>query len=407
MHVMYVHQNYPAQFGHIGRALARMDGYRVTFVSQKSGDDGSGMRRIPYQVAGGATSHTHYSARTFENAVWHASGVYDALKPLADEVRPDLIVGHSGFGSTLFLPELFPDTPILNYFEYFYHPTGTDMDFRTEWATAEEDKLRSRARNGMILLDLENCAAGYTPTCFQHALFPESYRAKLRVIHDGIDTSFWRPGRAGPRRLGSQTIPAETPLVTYVSRGFEAMRGFDIFMRTAKRIYERNGDVRFLVIGADEAAYGGDKKRISAPSFRHHVLAEDDYDLSRFLFLGQVSPASLARILGWSDLHIYLTVPFVLSWSLLNAMACGCTVLASDTAPLHEVIDDGENGYLREFYDVDGLAETGLEVLAAPAAHRESLGRAARRTVAQRYSLNCVLPQMLELYGQTVTAGPG
>src|SRR5262249_21976016 len=153
---------------------------------------------------------------------------------------------------------------------------------------------------------------------------------------------------------------------TYVSRGFESMRGFDIFMKAAKRIYQQYPDVVFIVVGSDRICYGGDEKHIRHRTFREHVRAQDEYDLSKFLFAGMVPPRALVDILSLSDLHIYLTVPFVLSWSLLNALACGCTVLASDTAPVREVIQDGSNGLLADFFDVDGLVDKGVAVLKDP-----------------------------------------
>lgn len=397
MHVLYVHPNFPAQFGHVAARLIREHGWRCTFVSQTNPGTVAGIRKIQYRLAGGATERTHYFSRTFENSIWHAAGVHEALQPLRTSVRPDLIVGHSGFGSTLFLPELFPDAPVINHFEYFYHPHNSDMDFRPEWPVAEEDVLRSRARNAMILLDLEYCAAGYSPTRFQHALFPEAYRSKVRVIHDGVDTSFWRRRPVDGRVIEQLGIPPETRVVTYVSRGLEAMRGFDIFMQMAKRVYHAYPDVVFLVVGAERVAYGGDLKHVPEKSFKEHVLKQDRYDLERIRFLGNVKPQVLVHLLSLSDLHVYLTVPFVLSWSVLNAMACGCTVLASDTAPVREVIADGGNGILRDFFDVDGLAAAALEVLKDPDAFRD-LGRQAERTIAAGYSLDAVLPRMLALY---------
>jgi hypothetical protein len=193
MHVLFVHKNFPAQFGHIASHLVRERGWECTFVSERPSRELGGVRTIQYSTRGGATESTHYASRTFENAVWHAAGVHDALQSVRSMLDPDLIVGHSGFGSTLFLRELFPDAPVINYFEYFYRAHDSDLDFRHDVPVAEADRLRSPARNAMILLDMEYCAAGYTPTEFQHALMPDAYRDKIRVLHDGIDTSFWRP----------------------------------------------------------------------------------------------------------------------------------------------------------------------------------------------------------------------
>ncbi len=395
MHILFVHQNYPAQFGHIARHLIRDHGHRCTFVTNRPPGRDGGIQRIAYRPQGGATARTHYCARNFENAIGHAHGVYEACKREIQDA-PDLIVGHSGFGSTLFLKELY-DCPILNYFEYFYHSHGSDLDFRPEFPVAEIDLLRSYAKNAMISLDLENCEAGYCPTAWQKSVLPAAYAPKLEVIFDGIDTEVWHRHLGGPRTVGDHAIGPSTRIVTYVSRGFESMRGFDIFMRVAQRIADEHPDVVFAVVGDDRVAYGGDLKHIQAKTFREHVLASGDYDLSKFAFLGRLPPADVARLLSVSDLHIYLTVPFVLSWSLFNALACGCAVVASDTPPVRELITHEQTGLMADFYDIDGLTEQSLRVLRDPDGYRH-LGAAGMALIEDRYTLRRCLPQMLSLY---------
>jgi glycosyltransferase involved in cell wall biosynthesis len=214
------------------------------------------------------------------------------------------------------------------------------------------------------------------------------------VIFDGIETDIFHRRADIPRRVGDRMISPSTRIVTYVSRGFESMRGFDIFMRVAKQIYRAFPDVLFVVIGSDRICYGGDQKHIRHPTFREHVLAQEDYDLSKFVFTGSVSTSVLVNLFSLSDLHIYLTVPFVLSWSLLNALACGCTVLASKTAPVQEVIADGSNGLLADFFDVDGLAEKALAVLRDPAAYRP-LGERGVALIHEQYALDVTLPKLI------------
>lgn len=405
MHVLFVHKNFPAQFGHIASYLARRKGFRCTFVSELPPATIGGVRRIQYKKAGGAKDSTHHCSRTFENCVWHAHAIYETMKTHS-EIRPDLVVGHSGHGPTCFLADLY-DCPIVSYFEYYYHATNSDLDFRPEYRPRELDVLRARTRNAMILLDLRTCAVGYSPTNWQRSLLPQEYQFKIETIFDGIDTEFWRR-RGVPRRIGDRQIPAGTRVVTYVSRGFESMRGFDVFMKVAKRICDARPDVLFVCVGSDRICYGGDSRHIKASSFREHVLAQDDYDLDRFVFTGRIRPAELVQILSLSDLHIYLTVPFVLSWSMMNALACGCTVLASDTAPVREMIEHQRNGLLAGFFDVDGLTQLALQVLDDPEAYRP-LGEAGIEMIRDRYSLAKKLPEMLALYERAVsgsTQGP-
>lgn len=394
MHVLFVHKNFPAQFGHIASYLIKHNDFRCSFVCELPPGNFDGIQRFQYKTQGGATRTTHYCSRTFENATWHAHAVYETMKA-HPEIKPDLVVGHSGFGSTAFLADLY-DCPIVNYFEYYYRSKNSDLDFRHEFPVKELDTLRSRTRNAMILLDLQTATAGYTPTAWQGSLLPAEYQSKIETIFDGVDTTVWYR-RNVPRRVGDREIPPGTRIVTYVSRGFESMRGFDIFMKVAKRICDARQDVVFVCVGSDRVCYGGDLQRIKAKTFREYVMAGDDYDLSRFIFTGRVPPLQLAELMSLSDLHIYLTVPFVLSWSMMNALACGCTVLASNTAPVREMIQHGKNGLLADFYDVDRLAELALEVLDDPEAQRY-LGRAGADMIHERYSLEQSLPQMLALY---------
>ncbi|MBN2475000.1 MAG: glycosyltransferase [Pirellulales bacterium] len=399
MHVLFVHQNFPAQFGHVAGYLAREKGFRCTFVSERPAGTAGDVERIQYHKRGGATAKNHYCSRTFENAIWHTHAVYEALKQRPD-VKPDLIVGHSGFGSTLFLRELY-DCPIINYFEYFYRPVGSDMDFRPDFPSHELNRLRSRARNAMLLLDLENCDAGYSPTRWQRDRLPELFHEKVQVIFDGIDTGLWRPYEDVPRRLGDRAIPEGTRVVTYAARGFESMRGFDVFMKAAKRLCDRRDDVVFVVVGEDRICYGGDDQITGEKSFKDWVLRQDDYDPSRFIFPGRVPPPELARLFSLSDLHIYLTVPFVLSWSLMNALACGATVLASDTGPVREMIEHEKQGLLFDFFDVDALVAAADKVLDDPAAFC-ALGEAGRQMIRQQYSLPDCLARMLRLYEEVL-----
>ncbi|QDV34115.1 glycosyltransferase [Tautonia plasticadhaerens] len=404
MHVLFVHPNFPAQFGHVADRLSRREGWRCSFVTEKASGRAGEIELVRFTRRGGATEQNHYCSRTFENAVWNAHAVFEALKARPD-LRPDLVVGHSGFGSTAFLRELY-DAPIINYFEYFYHTKGSDLDFRPDFPPTELDRLRCRARNAMLLLDLHNCDRGYSPTRFQQSRLPAEYRPKVEVIFDGIDADLWHPLPGLPRVVAGREIPEGTKVVTYATRGMESMRGFDLFMKAAKRIAGRRSDVLFLVAGEDRVCYGGDARFTGSKSFKDWVLAQDDYDLSRFVFLGRIPPQELARLFSISDVHLYLTVPFVLSWSLLNAMACGATVVASDTAPVREVVEHGRTGLLVDFFDADGLAEAALGVLEAPDDFRH-LGEHAAGLVREHYRLEPCLDRMVALFEEVIASPRG
>jgi glycosyltransferase involved in cell wall biosynthesis len=401
MHVLFVHQNFPAQFGHVAAYLARQKGFRCTFLSQQPPGISDGIERLQYRLRGGATPQTHYCSRTFENAVWHSHAAYEALAARPD-LRPDLVVAHSGFLSSAFLRELY-DCPVVNYFEYFYRTRGADMDFRPDFPCSADARLRARTRNAGLLLDLDDCDAGYSPTRWQHALLPAVYRPKVRVIFDGIDTTVWRHLPGLPRRLGERALPEGVRLVSYAARGMESIRGFDVFMKAANILCRRRKDVFFVVAGEDRVCYGGDAEFTGGRSFKEWVLAQGDYDLSRFLFTGLLPAAQLAQLLNLTDLHIYLTVPFVLSWSLMDALACGATVLASDTPPVREMVAHGQNGLLTDFFDAEALADAAEQVLDAPQDYKP-LGRAGVEMIRAKYSLEVCLPRMLHLYEDALAA---
>jgi glycosyltransferase involved in cell wall biosynthesis len=404
MHILFLHQNFPAQFGTIASRLGGTPGYRCTFLSKEGGGQLPNVERIFYKPASGATERTHFASRTFENIVWQSHAVYEALKKHPD-LRPDLIVGHSGFASTLPLRELY-SCPIINYFEYFYHTTGSDLDFRMDDPPNAEERIRARFRNAALLLDLHNCDAGYSPTQWQRSRLPSEFHHKINVIFDGVDTTLWYPRPRNPRKAGRFHFPNGIKLVTYAARGLESIRGFDIFMKFANQLSKRRDDVRFVVIGQDRVCYGGDLKRTGGKSFKQWVLSQDTYDLSKFAFLGPVQPEVLAEFFSITDLHVYLTVPFVLSWSLMDALACGATIMASRTAPVCEMIVHEKNGLLVDFFDVEGMVETASRVLDNPESYRP-LGQSGTELIKQHYSLAQCLPKLQNLFETTIRTSRG
>ncbi len=401
MHVLFLHHNFPAQFGQIAARLVRSEGWRCTFVNEKVDGLQGDIDCIRFRPTSGATHHNHYCSRTFENQIWRSEAVVAALIDRPD-VRPDLIVAHSGFVSALFLRELYPEVPVIGYFEWFYHRADSDFDFRRDLPLpGPAEAMRLRVRNATLLLDLQNCDAGYCPTDFQRSQFPTEYQVKLRTIFDGIDTGFWKPIGEKPRRVAGVEIPEGHQVVTYVSRGFESLRGFDKFLQVADGLCRDRGNLTVIVVGEDRIAYGGDNKFTGGKSFKDWVIDRRDFDLSRVHFVGRVPPDELVRVFAVSDLHLYWTVPFVLSWSLINAMACGCKILASDTGPVREVIREGRTGHLADFFDVSAWRAQANAMLDSPAdfAH---LGGNARQVVSERFELELCLAEMKSLYAATI-----
>jgi len=302
MHALFVHQNFPAQFRHVAPRLASDYGWRCTFATTNDRVAAPhGVEKVIYHVATAAAPGEHMCVGRFRTNVGHALGVYKAMKR-RPELRPDLIVAHSGFGSSLFLPYLY-DAPIINFFEYFFRPVGQDLDYRPDDVVTESDLLRWRVLNSMVLHDLENCDRGWSPSVYQRALFPAEYQNKIEVIPEGINTELWAVRKGAERQLPDGTVvPEGTRIVTYVSRGFEKMRGFDVFMKAAKLVYEQYADVLFVVVGSDRICYSVGHERGGHRSFRERVLAEGDYDLSKFQFTGRLTQEDLSpptRCGGW------------------------------------------------------------------------------------------------------------
>lgn len=398
MQLLFIHSNFPGQFGPMLSRLAKRPDLDCVFLSANASGLRDGVRCIQFSTKGGATQSTHFCSRTFENTVWSAHAIYETCQ--TERLNPDVIIGHAGYGPTVFLQELY-SCPIINLFEYYYHTSDSAMDFRPDFPCSELSRIRAHARNAMILLHLQACTAGYSPSLWQKSLFPQEYAYKLEVIHDGMDTTLWQR-RAAPRRIGNNVIPDDVRIVTYVARGMETMRGFDIFMRVANRIAKEMLNVLFVVVGTDRVCYGNDLDHIQTKTFREHVIQTERPDLSRFLFPGLVPRAQLADLLSLSDLHIYLTAPFVMSWSALNALSCECTVLASDVAPVREVIQHERTGLLGNFFDVEGLAAQAIRVLRDPGQYRE-LGWAGRALIEREYSLDNTVPQFQSLFEKVVT----
>jgi glycosyltransferase involved in cell wall biosynthesis len=325
---------------------------------------------------------------------------FAALQVIPD-LGADLAVGHAGLAPTLFLPDLL-DCPLINYCEYYFARRHRDLTYRLDLLPVEVAPFVPRCINAAVLSSLNACDAGYAPTEWQRRSFPQRFWPKIEVHFDGIDTDLYRPQPASLVVNGTP-VPPETRVVTYVSRGLEAMRGFDLFMKVSQRLCRARSDLLFLVVGEEEIHYGWDQFRTGQSSFKQWVLSQGDYDLSRFVFLGQLDTARLAEVLCRSNLHFYLTVPFVLSWSLLNAMACGCVVLGSDVDPVREVISPGRTGLLEPLFDLDRLTETAMRVLDDPAGYRP-LGQAARELVEEKYSIDVCIPELKDYFERVVSS---
>ena len=403
MNFLFVHQNFPGQFRHAARALAADPGNTVVCVGEtRNLKDRPALhpaiRLLAYEPHGGGGRETHHYLREHESHVRRGQSLVRLLMGLREQgFRPDVVAAHPGWGEGLFLKDVFPEARHVQYFEYYYHGTGGDVGFDPEFPSSLDDRLRIRLKNATQLHSLVACDQGLSPTRWQYSRYPAEFRAKIEVCHDGIDTAVARPDATAGFSVDGLQLRAGDEVVTYVARNLEPYRGFHTFVRSLPRLQALRPSARVVVVGGDEVSYG--RKPAEGTTYRQQYLAEVEgrVDLSRVHFTGKLPYADYLRLLQVSAAHVYLTYPFVLSWSMLEAMASGCALVASATPPVQEVVEDGRNGLLTGFFDADALAGRVAEVLARPE-HWQSMRKAARDTVLDRYDLRTVcLPRILSL----------
>ena len=408
MKILFVHQNFPGQYRHLAIHLAAVPGNQVVAITQRRDMQLPGVKNIVYKPQREVTPQMHHYLRKTEADVLNAQSVARAALGLKRSgFVPDIMLGHNGWGEILYLKDVFPQTPLLGYFEFFYRFSGADVGFDPGEALTFDTAPRIRTKNLGNLLGLDAADAGQCPTLWQKSTYPERYHPMLRVIHEGIDTDLALPDAKARLTLPALGIDlaAGDEVVTYVARNLEPYRGFPSFMRSLPAILERRPNAHVLIVGGDEVSYGA--RLPKGQSYRQLLRDElgDTLDLRRVHFLGKVPYPVFLKILQISRVHVYLTYSFVLYWSKLEAMAAGCLLVASRTAPVEEVIRDGENGLLVDFFKPSEIAARVVEALedrALFAVLREN----ARRTIVEKYDLKTIcLPQQLAMIGEVADSG--
>ena len=405
MRILFVHQNFPGQYLHIVQRLARQGGHQLVALGINPLDP---ERRLPealnyfrYSLSQGNTQGVHRWVMEMETKAIRGEGCARAADELkAKGFTPDLICAHPGWGEALFLKAVWPDTPLLCYQEFFYNPNGFDSNFDPEFEQTStwQDDARLMMKNAYLHLTLNQADWNLSPTHFQASSFPEQWQRRISVIHDGIDTQKASPNpAAAPLTLPDGTVLEQgQPIVTFVNRRLEPYRGCHTFLRALPALQEQCPEARIVIVGETKGVSYG--TACPEGEWKDRFLAEiaGRYDPSRVHFTGSLPYSQFIPLLQLSACHVYLTYPFVMSWSLLEAMACGCAVVGSATAPVQEVIGHGENGLLVNFFSPGDLAAAVVELLR----NREraaAFGAAARRTVQRRYDLDVCLQRQLAL----------
>lgn len=403
MNLLFVHQNFPGQFKHLAPALASA-GHRVLAMTMREARERfwNGVELVPYGLSRSSTPGIHPWVVDWETKVIRGEACYrDALRLKASGFMPDAIVAHPGWGESLFLKEVWPQARLGMYSEFFYHRHGADVGFDPEFPVIDEGEVcRIRLKNLNHLAHFALADAGLSPTHWQASTFPEPFRSRITVVHDGIDTQAMRPRADAALTLnGSLRLGRGDEIITFVNRNLEPLRGYHVFMRALPELLRRRPRARVLLVGGNDVSYGlrpeGGRSwtEIYAAEARARI---SDADWSRVHFLGHVAYEHFTLLLQLSTVHVYLTYPFVLSWSLLEAMSVGCAIVASDTQPVREAIRHGDTGRLVDFFDAAGLADEVCDLLADPG-ERARLGARARVFAQEHYDLRAVcLPRQMQ-----------
>lgn len=395
MRVLFVHREFPGQFGALAQALAADPAHEVVFVTAAQPADTLGLSLRHIAARRSAGPKTHHYLKTFESDVLTGQSTAEACDRLRhDGFVPDVIYAHCGWGVTLYLKEVFPHSRLVGYFEWFYRPHGSDVDFLDADKMEIDRACRIRTLNASLLMALTDCDLGICPTAFQKRQFPTEFQNKLLTLHDGIDTDYFVPNASASRIFGNVDLTDVSHIVTYATRGMEPYRGFPQFMRAADLLLKADRDVHIAIAGVDDVFYS---RRLPAGTSYKNILLQElpDLDLSRLHFLGALPKSDYRRLLQVSAAHIYLTVPFVLSWSLLEAMSCGCLIIGSDTAPVREVVVHDETGLLVDFHSSVQLAKTMHRAIDRDASFTH-LRMAAREQVLRHYRSADLLPKQIE-----------
>lgn len=386
MRYLFIHQNFPGQYLHLLRDLAQDKSNEMVFISEANPNAIEGVRRVLYQPPKPDQEKVHPVARDFDLAARRAeivAGMANNLKRLG--FTPDIVLGHHGWGELLDIRDVFPDAPVLGYFEFYYAIDGQDVDYDPEFPIASDRFPRIRAMNVINHLALTMNQHGQTPTHWQLTRYPDWAQRQIRVIREGARLDVCKPNpelRREDFAIGDFHVAPGEKLITYVARNLEPYRGFHTMMRALPELMAARADLKVVMVGGDDVSYGA---RLNEGTWRELLQKElaGKYDASRLLLPGQVPYDTYLRLLQRSDTHVYLTYPFVASWSLREAMACGCAIVASDVESVGEFVSHGRNGLLVPGLDAGAIARAVLELLEDDKLNRKL--RKGARQYAERH----------------------
>ncbi len=396
--LLFVHQHYPGQFKHLAPVLAKKHNVHSISLHDMQSE---GVIHHQYRITKPTGEDTHDLAKEFEAKVLRGVACADKAYELKSAgFTPDLIIGHPGWGELLYLKEVWPDCKMLSYLEFHYELDDSDIDFDPEEQKGMDVTFLRRkliGRNASFLMQYELSDYFITPTQFQKNTFPKRISNKINVIHEGIDTNKFKPNENIKIVIDNFNLHEEKKIILFVNRNLEPYRGYHIFMRSLPEIFKNHPDALVIIIGGEGVSYG--KAPPKGQTWRQIFLDEvkDSINLSRVLFPGYIKHENLTALMQIASVQVYLTYPFVLSWSLLESLACEQLVVASDTAPVKEVISNNENGFLVNFFDHQEISTKVNEILANPKKFQH-IRKNARKKIIENFDLEKIcLPRSLEL----------
>jgi len=404
MRFIFIHPNFPAQFRYMAEFLGKNPKNEVLFVTANPRKEWEipGVKKILFEEGPPLEDPKNPALVNFSTLHARGQGVAKALLDLRKEkFMPDLIIGHSGWGSTLYIKDIFPEVPLLGYFEWYYDARSPNVRFGLKNPPSLGVRMESRERSLSILSDLAACDHGICPTQWQKAQFPREFHKKLSVVHDGINPDFFKPDPGRKLVLPDLDLSDAKEIVTYTARGLEPYRGFPQFIEAIPHLLKKRPEAHVVIVGQDRVCYG--PKLADGDSWKKRMMKKVKLDEERVHFVEPLPYGKYLEVLQASTVHVYLTVPFVLSWSLLEALSCGCLVVASDTQPVKEVIQDGVNGILVNFFDSEKIAEKIAACLDYPS-FMENIKTNARKTITQRYALDKMLQGQVGIMKQLTEA---
>lgn len=403
MKILFLHRNFPAQFRHVAFELAKNPLNLIMFITCNDTMNVRGINKLVYKPRGVQTG-TNPFLHMFADNINHGQDAANIAFAMRQKgIIPDVIYGHS-WGQLMFMKDIFPEVPLITYFEWFGVTKGADLDFDGRLID-ENYEARIRFNNSSILLDLDSCDYGVSPTYWQKSQFPKEFYDKITVLPDGVNTEICKPNKDAKFIIKDKNLEltAKDEVITYATRGMEPYRGFPQFMEATEKLLKKRPKAHFVIAANDQVFYG---QPLPKGTFKEMMLEKLDLDMNRVHFVGSLPFQDYISLLQISSAHVYLTYPFVMSWSFLDAMATGCCIIASNNQPVLEFAKDNHNALLTDFFDIDGIVEK-IEYALDNKDKMQDIRNNAIKTVIEKYDFKDTLPKHLEFINNVIKRAKG